>query len=312
VTAVRTEWAEVPAPAREAVETRLGATIAEAANQPGGFSHGVAARLQLGSPVDGGARRAFVKALPAGDHLADVLRNEIEVTEALPLGVPAPRLWFALEAHDWLLAVFDDVDGRHPDLADPAQLAAVLSTVDAMGRLLTPCPVPWAPAIAGKLGPAFGGWRQLREVGPAAELDAWQRAHIDKLVALEAGWVDATRGDTLLHLDLRADNLLRTPDGRIVAVDWAHPAVGARWVDAAGTVIASVLPVDVADRTLRTGTGLAGTDQAAIDTFLCALAGYWQRSSRLPAPPASPNLREHQRVRALAATRLLAHRTGWG
>jgi aminoglycoside phosphotransferase (APT) family kinase protein len=296
---------------REAVEERLGAAITEATNQPAGFSHGVAARVRL---ADG--RRAFVKALPSDEHLADVLRNEIEVAEALPPGVPAPRLWFALEPGGWLVAVFDDVEGRHPDLSNPGDLAAVLSTVDEMGRLLTPCPVPWAQAISGKLGPAFGAWRLLRDgvlAGDvdAGDLDPWARVHLDELVALESGWVEATRGETLLHLDLRSDNLLRTPDGRVVAVDWAHPAVGARWVDAAGTVIASALPVEVADRVLRTGQGLAGADQAAIDAFLCALTGYWQRSCRLPAPPMSPDLREHQRVRAIAGTRLLAHRTRW-
>jgi len=306
VTAERVAWDELPAETRKAVEDRLGAAVDEATTQPGGFSHGVAARLRL---ADG--RRAFVKALPADEPLADVLRNEIEVTEALPVGVPAPRLWFALDGNGWLVGVFDDVEGRHPDPADPDDLAAILSTVDQIGTLLTPCPMPWAPAIAGKLSPAFGGWRAFRDLGPPDDLDPWARRQLDRLVALEAGWADATRGDTLLHLDLRSDNLLRTPDGRVVAVDWAHPAVGARWVDPAGIVIASALPVEVADGLLRTGPGLAGVDPAALDTFLCALAGYWQRSCRQPAPAASPNLRAHQRERADASTRLLAHRTGW-
>lgn len=38
----------------------------------------------------------------------------------------------------------------------------------------------------------------------------------------------AGRGPTLLHSDLRADNLLLTPT-RVVAVDWPWASVGAAW-----------------------------------------------------------------------------------
>ena len=54
----RVEWGAAPVWLREEVETRLGARVAGAVTQVGGFSPGVAARLRL---VDG--RRAFVKAV---------------------------------------------------------------------------------------------------------------------------------------------------------------------------------------------------------------------------------------------------------
>jgi len=41
---------------------------------------------------------------------------------------------------------------------------------------------------------------------------------------------DASRGETLLHLDVRADNIVLTPD-RVYIVDWPWAAVGAWWVD---------------------------------------------------------------------------------
>lgn len=43
----------------------------------------------------------------------------------------------------------------------------------------------------------------------------------------------ASRGDTLLHLDLRADNIVLTAD-RVYTVDWPSAAVGAWWVDVLG------------------------------------------------------------------------------
>jgi hypothetical protein len=55
---------------------------------------------------------------------------------------------------------------------------------------------------------------------------AWAWAHLDRLAELEARWSQAAAGATLLHGDLRADNLLLTPS-RVVLVDWPHACVGA-------------------------------------------------------------------------------------
>ncbi len=59
-----------------------------------------------------------------------------------------------------------------------------------------------------------------------ARLDRWSARHLDRLAELEEEAPAAAAGDTLLHLDLRADNLLLTPD-RVVVVDCPHARVGA-------------------------------------------------------------------------------------
>ena len=46
-TAVRSPWDTLPGPLVARVEDRLGPRIIGAVNQTGGFTHGVAARLQL-------------------------------------------------------------------------------------------------------------------------------------------------------------------------------------------------------------------------------------------------------------------------
>ena len=79
------------------------------------------------------------------------------------------------------------------------------------------------------------GWRRLTAAHAAGDddlsgLDPWAARHLDRLADLEAGWPAATEGRTLLHADLRADNLLLTPT-RVVAVDWPYACVGAAWVD---------------------------------------------------------------------------------
>lgn len=49
----------------------------------------------------------------------------------------------------------------------------------------------------------------------------WSRAWFTDLAALEAAWVTHTAGETLLHGDIRADNLLLTASG-VTLVDWPH------------------------------------------------------------------------------------------
>ncbi|WP_240512785.1 phosphotransferase, partial [Streptomyces griseoruber] len=66
-----------------------------------------------------------------------------------------------------------------------------------------------------------------RLTAPEAEdrrdrLDPWTRERLPALAALAADWPRATAGDTLAHGDLRADNILLTPDDRVVFVDWPH------------------------------------------------------------------------------------------
>ncbi|MFD8022178.1 hypothetical protein ACFV6G_17315 [Streptomyces lavendulae] len=52
-------------------------------------------------------------------------------------------------------------------------------------------------------------------------------------------------------------------------------------------------------------------DTHAVTAFAAAFGGYWERSSRNPAPPNVPHLRGYQARAAEAARGWIAHRTGW-
>src|SRR5438552_9903126 len=72
-------------------------------------------------------------------------------------------------------------------------------------------PDPGASARAGRRRAARCGVHRLADAGhlPGRDhLDPWSRLHLDQLADLEATWADHAAGDTLLHADLRADNLL--------------------------------------------------------------------------------------------------------
>ena len=56
-------------------------------------------------------------------------------------------------------------------------------------------------------------------------LDEWSLRNLGRLAGLESTWPDAVAGPTLLHCDVRSDNLLVTNSG-VVFVDWPQAAVG--------------------------------------------------------------------------------------
>jgi aminoglycoside phosphotransferase (APT) family kinase protein len=309
----RLGWADAPAWLRDEVERRLGGRVAAAVTQPGGFSPGVAARLRL---TDG--RRAFVKAVgpePNPDS-PDIHRGEARNMAALPSSAPAPRLLWSLDQHGWVALAFEDVDGVHPALPwRPGELRRVLEMVATMAVALTPAP-PTIPRVADRLRESFSGWRRLAVAHAAGEddlagLEPWAARHLDRLADLEAGWPQATEGSTLLHSDLRADNLLLTPT-RVVAVDWPWASVGAAWVDLL-LLLPSVAMQGGPDPepTFAAHPVAAEADPGAVTTALAAWAGFLVEGSRQPPPPGLPTLRAFQHGQAVVALEWLRQRTGW-
>jgi aminoglycoside phosphotransferase (APT) family kinase protein len=313
VTGQRLAWADAPGWLRAAVEARLGAPVLEATTQPGGFSPGLAARLRL---ADG--RRAFVKAVgpePNPDS-PGFHRLEARNMAALPRAAPAPRLLWSLDRRGWVALAFEDVDGVHPARPwRPGELRRVLEMVADMAQALTPAPARF-PMIADRLRDSFVGWRRLAAAHAAGDddlagLDPWVARHLQRLAELEAGWPQATQGWTLLHSDLRADNLLLTPT-RVVAVDWPWACVGAAWVDLL-LLLPSVAMQGGPDpeATFAAHPVAAGIDPAAVTTALAAWAGFLVGGARLPPPPGLPGLRAFQLGQGLVALDWLRRRTGW-
>lgn len=218
-TANRIEWWELPTPARVEIERRLGAQVRSAVTQSGGFSHGMAARLLLN---DG--RRVFAKAINGEDALSGMYRAEAATATRLPETVPTPEVRFTTDIAGWFAMVFDDVEGRHPQFYRPAELTAVLATVEELAPTLTPSPVPDVPTIAADYGPKLNCWRHFAEHTPPADLPAWSLRNHDRLAELESSWLQPAAGETLLHTDLRPDNMLLRPDGAVSVIDWACPA----------------------------------------------------------------------------------------
>jgi hypothetical protein len=304
----RMPWADLPDSVRAAVEDRLGARVVVADSQPGGFSPGVAARLRL---ADG--TRVFVKAVCSSPNADSpgMYRREARVAAALPAEVPAPALRWSFDDGEWVVLAFDDVDGRSPELPwNQQELERVLAAISDLAARLTPSPLALELAQE-TLAPLFGRWQRIVDDGLESRLPTAVRVHLDELVALEARWAEAVAGDSLVHLDLRADNMLLTPD-RVFFVDWPAAAVGAAWVDLA-LMLPSVAmqggppPADVwgAHPLSR------GVDDDRVDALVVAVAGYFAHAQMLPPPPGLPTLRAFQAAQGTETARWLADRRGW-
>jgi hypothetical protein len=304
----RVAWQDVPQPVRRAVERVCGAPVIEARTQPGGFSPGVAARVRC---ADGAC--CFVKAASAelNPDTPRLHRQEAKVLAGLDSLIaaghlPVPRLWGTAELGPWFALVLDDVAGRQPALPwRDDQLDLVLAALDRLAGALTPAPVT-VPAISRYLETDFTGWRALSRTPGDDRIDPWSRARLAELAGLEATWAAHAAGDTLLHADIRADNLLLTSDG-VMVVDWPHACRGAAFADLV-FFAPSVAMQGGPEPAALLARSRAGRDvgRDALAAVVCALAGYFTERSLRPPPPGLPTVRRFQAAQGEVTRRWLA------
>lgn len=305
---VRVGWDKVPTSVRAAIQDVCGARVVEARNQPGGFSPGLAARVCCEN-----GRRFFVKAVSAeaNPDTPRLHRQEGRILTALAPYIasrhlPAPRLHGTVDQHPWVALVLDDVDGRHPALPwRAAELDQVVATLDRIAATLTPAPAD-VPTVADGLGADFDGWRTLAAGPDPGLLDPWSRAHLDRLARVEATWAEHAAGDTLLHADIRADNLLLTGEG-VVVVDWPWACRGAAIVDLVlfAPSVAMQGGPPPAELLARSRPGRAA-DRGLLTVLVCGLAGFLIERSLRPPPPGLPGVRAFQAAQGGIARRWLA------
>lgn len=157
--------------------------------------------------------------------------------------------------------------------------------------------------------------RPLRWLGARCRGLAWGRPEIlDKLNDLRelaSAAVGLVAGDTLVHLDVRDDNLLIGDDGRVRIIDWPWACVGCDWFDSLALLLAATqagTPGFSVDAVIADVPLLARVPAPHLDSVLAALAGFLVDSGRLPAPPGLPALREFQAGMGSAALAWLGRR----
>jgi phosphotransferase family enzyme len=307
-TAVRPNWDDLPAAVRDAISLRLGAPVAAAATAGGGFTRAFAAVVTTAA-----GHRAFVKAAPRTDPIADWYAREAAVTAALPDGVPAARpRWTLVEADHFVLCL-DAVDGRVPDLPwAPDDLAAALGAWSVSATALaTPSDELLAiglPPLPDLLRADLSWWSEIAAGRcPMPPLPAGVPDRLGELVALERALPDAAAGTGMLHGDLRVDNVLIDRTGEAWLCDWTWPCLGAPWFDTVTLLVSAYASGLDVDALLEPWAAPA----EGVDGALAALAGYWLVRAAGGPSSASPHSRQHQRFSGQQALAWLAERRGW-
>jgi hypothetical protein len=300
-TARRLEWAHLPPHVRELVEKHCGAPVVTAVSQGAGFTPGFASVLTCS---DGS--RHFVKAASTAAQrmFARSYREEARKLAALPEGAPAPRLLWVEDA-DWVVLGLEYVDATAPRRPwRVAELDRCLDALEVVANVLTPVPAglhldPIQDELAG--WPAF--WDELR--------DREDRPHAEEAAALAAEFPAAVAGDTVVHTDVRDDNVLLGADGRTLLCDWNWPAAGAPWLD---SLVALIGPrgdgLDV-EAVISERRLLRDVPPEDVDRVLALVCGYFAKSALDPVPAASPHLRNAQRWQANVCWEWLGERRGW-
>jgi len=237
----------------------------------------------------------------------------VMVSAALPPSARVPRFLASHDDGDWVALAFEAVPGRPPRHPwESAELTMVTEALSSLHRDLTPSPLPSLTPLPEYVRNMFGGWADLATMDALpAGLDQWACDHLERLAELESPWPAACEGPTLLHGDVRADNVLLA-EGNVVFVDWPHAAVGTPVFDVIAWAPSVVLeggppPEELLARHVAPLT----VDPDVITVLLAAVAGFFVERSLRPPPAGLPTIRPFQAAQGEVALAWLRRRTGW-
>jgi hypothetical protein len=306
---VHLPWAEVPAAVQAWAAGFGDGTQPVVRDLPGGFSPGATTVLEWPG------RSVFVKAVGSAlnPESPGMHRREVVVSTALPRSQHFPRLLASHDDGDWVALAFDAVDGRPPRHPwDESELATVTDALSSLHRDLTPSPLPLLNPLADYVRHMFGGWAEMAAMDARPPgLDEWSCRHLDRLAELESAWPAACEGPTLVHGDVRADNVLLTSDG-VVFVDWPHAAVGTPVFDVIGWAPSVVLEGGPPpEELLARHVPPVKVDPEVITVLLAAVCGFFIERSLRPPPPGLPTIRAFQAAQGAVALAWLRRRNGW-
>ncbi|QDY78765.1 phosphotransferase [Streptomyces qinzhouensis] len=239
----RVGWDDLPNSLRDEVTARTGAVLSTET-----IADGLNCRLAatIGTRRHGGL---FLKGVPDGDT-EEAAALQLEASLGQAVGGVGPTLRYDVHAAGWRVLVFDRIDGRHAALGSGSgDLDAVHEVLGRMRHLRVP-----AGVVVPQLAERYAG-----HLGP--------------------GDAELLAGDTLLHTDTHPHNILvESATGRAYVVDWAMPATGPAWVDAAYTAVRLMecdQPPGAALAWLATVPAWRTADPDAVRAFVGAVCRDW-------------------------------------
>ncbi len=305
---VHLPWAKVPAAVKAWAAALGGGEPTQVRDLHGGFSPGAAAWLEYPRGA------VFVKAVGAelNPESPALHRREAVVSGALPALPAFPVLLDVYDDGGWVALAFDAIEGRVPRHPwDRTELDAVVAALEEVHDALTPSPAAQLETAHRFFQHLFGGWAALAAANDTPGLDPWCRANLSRLAELEAPWPEAIDGQTLVHGDIRSDNILIGPAGPVF-VDWPHAAVGNPVFDLVAWASSVVLEGGpLPEELLAAHRPSRSADPDVVSVLLAAVSGFFVSHSLRPAPPGLPTLRPFQTAQGGVALAWLRRRTAW-
>jgi hypothetical protein len=223
--------------------------------------------------------RAFLK-LASVDPSPQWVRDERHVFECVD-GAFMP-LFLGFEDGDQPLLILEDMlpDARWPPPWHEGDIDAVLAAL----REVAAAPLKGElPRLAASGTP---GWHDVaQDPAPFLGLDIVSAEWLERSLPalLDASDRTPLDGDSLVHCDVRSDNLcLRS--GHAVLLDWNHARIGNPAFDVAFWLPSLVLE------------GGPTPETFGVDEFAVFVAGFFAASAGLPAPAGAPRVRGFQRA----------------
>ncbi|WP_458112006.1 phosphotransferase [Arthrobacter sp. R1-13] len=303
----RISWPDLPEHVRAGIEEILETPVQEWSSQRGGFSPGTADRVRTAS-----GQRAFVKAVGAAlnEHSPSIHRKEAANTAGLPPEVPSPALIGTFDDGEWVALILADIEGRAPRVPwSSAELTVVLNALLELASTPVPQSLAHLPFLEHELREAFGGWARVAGEEPEG-CDPWILEHLDALETLATQGLKDLRGNSLVHGDVRADNILITDNNTAVLVDWPWACIGAGWIDALSLLInARVFDADFdVESVLYSHPVFSQVQPGSVDRVLSGLGAYFIDAARQPPPAGLPTIRAFQQQQGDAVIAWLQQR----
>jgi aminoglycoside phosphotransferase (APT) family kinase protein len=303
----RLSWIALPEEVRSAIGAALQGPVTSVDEKAGGFTRSMAASCTL---ADG--RLVFVKAASRDESpvSAAMMQREVDVANALGERFPGPDLLTVLESGSWLATIFEHVPGEMPFIPwRQDELAAALHALHHLSSVVLEEGV--LENLSDHYADAFGGWDRIASSDLRNHVDEWIVANLDRLIELEAHWSKAAAGSSLVHGDLRSDNMIRKPDGDITFVDWSDACRGVGWFDLLAMLPSAQLEGAGKAESIFCSSELGRiADQHHVNVVLAAVAGFFVSRSLLPPPAEAPTVRDFQRVQGEVAVSWLRERIG--
>lgn len=283
----RIGYAHASARVHRWVEQQLGGSVSTVIDCVGGMSPGPAARVRTKRGAS-----AFVKACGIGlnANTPDLLRSEARVLAALPPHPCLPRLLDVYDDGDWVALLVEDLVGASaPAPWRRDDLRRVSDAIREVRPVLDATALDGLPAAKDSSPIFLTRWRDLE--ARLDLLDPWWATHHDALARHAQRAADLIGGDALVHWDMRADNVVLTPD-RVVLVDWGQARRGAEWMDHAMLALdCSMSGSELSTSQLaHSDPSLRARDPRDLLALAAAAAMSFASRSTEPAPQGLPTL----------------------